>query len=163
MKKVLVVIGMLGASCLMANANIQKCAGCHGVNFEKPALGKSKVVKDMSLSQIKDALNGYKDGSYGGPMKGLMKAQLNGVKDVDGLAKAVYEINHKEKKLKDLIVVSHKGKCQEKLEEINKCLDAADTKEDISKCKNEVEDLLDEMSKIEKTPMGCSKCIPEVK
>ena len=33
-------------------------------------------MKDMTKSEIVAALNGYKDGSYGGPMKGLMKGQV---------------------------------------------------------------------------------------
>ncbi len=41
------------------------CVGCHGQNFEKAALGKSKIVKDMTKDEIVKALKGYKDGSYG--------------------------------------------------------------------------------------------------
>ncbi|MBL0707911.1 MAG: hypothetical protein JJW00_02590 [Sulfurimonas sp.] len=52
------------------------CFGCHGANFEKKALGKSKVVSNMRSHEIKEALLGYKNGTYGGPMKGLMKAQV---------------------------------------------------------------------------------------
>ena len=33
-------------------------------------MGKSKVVKDMTAEEITKALTGYKDGSYGGLMKG---------------------------------------------------------------------------------------------
>jgi len=53
-----------------------KCAGCHGKMGEKKALGKSKVINEMSKEDLISALNGYKDGSYGGPMKGLMKGQV---------------------------------------------------------------------------------------
>jgi cytochrome c553 len=51
------------------------CAGCHGANFEKKAMGVSKVVKDLTKDEIIKALKGYKDGSYGGAMKGVMKGQ----------------------------------------------------------------------------------------
>ncbi len=52
------------------------CKGCHGQNWEKSAMGKAKVVKNMSKSEIIGALKGYKNGTYGGAMKGLMKAQV---------------------------------------------------------------------------------------
>ena len=51
------------------------CTGCHGAKAEKPALGKSKIIKGWSVEKIEDALNGYADGSYGGAMKGIMKSQ----------------------------------------------------------------------------------------
>ena len=56
--------------------NTTACAGCHGKDFEKKAMGKSKVVKDMSKADIEKALSGYKDGSYGGAMKALMVGQV---------------------------------------------------------------------------------------
>lgn len=52
------------------------CAGCHGQNGEKKALGKSAIIKGWDKQKLIDALNGYKDGSYGGPMKGVMKGQV---------------------------------------------------------------------------------------
>ncbi len=52
------------------------CAGCHGANGEKVALGKSKVIQGWEVSKVIDALNGYKNGTYGGAMKGLMKGQV---------------------------------------------------------------------------------------
>jgi len=64
-------------------ANTAACAGCHGANFEKVALGKSKVVKDMTKDEIVKALKGYKDGSYGGAMKGVMKGQVAKLTDKD--------------------------------------------------------------------------------
>ncbi len=39
-------------------------------------MGKSKIVKDLSKADIVKALKGYKDGSYGGAMKGIMKSQV---------------------------------------------------------------------------------------
>ena len=52
------------------------CKGCHGQKWEDKAMGKARALKDMSKAQIIKALKGYKDGSYGGAMKGLMKAQV---------------------------------------------------------------------------------------
>lgn len=60
-----------------------KCSACHGQNGEKPALGKSKILKDLKPEEIKTALNGYKDGTYGGPMKALMVGQVKDLKKED--------------------------------------------------------------------------------
>jgi cytochrome c len=49
----------------------------------KKALGKSKVISEMSKADIAAALHGYKDGTYGGPMKGLMKGQVAKLSDAD--------------------------------------------------------------------------------
>ncbi len=62
-------------------AGTAACKGCHGKTFEKAALGKSKIVKDMSKDEIIKALKGYKDGSYGGAMKTVMKGQVASLKD----------------------------------------------------------------------------------
>jgi len=63
--------------------NVAACTGCHGANFEKKALGKSKVVSEMTKADIETALKGYKDGSYGGAMKGMMKGQAAKLSDDD--------------------------------------------------------------------------------
>ncbi len=83
MTKVMKVIalGSLLASSALYAAGTAGCVGCHGANFEKVAMGKSKVVKDMSKADIIAALKGYKDGSYGGAMKGLMKGQVASLDD----------------------------------------------------------------------------------
>ena len=52
------------------------CAVCHGQNGEKVALGKSQIIKGWDKEKVIAALNGYKDGSYGGVMKGVMKSQV---------------------------------------------------------------------------------------
>ena len=59
------------------------CVGCHGKDFEKAALGKSKIVKDMTKADIETSLKGYKDGSYGGAMKGVMKPNADKLSDED--------------------------------------------------------------------------------
>jgi len=78
MVKVVGKIALLSifASSAIYATNLVTCTGCHGANFEKKALGKSKIVKDMSKEQIIKSLKGYKDGSYGGAMKGLMTGQV---------------------------------------------------------------------------------------
>lgn len=77
MKKLLLILG-LSASFLIADGatNYKACAGCHGVDGQKVALGKSKKIAEMTLEELNVSMNGYKDGTYGGPMKGLMKGQL---------------------------------------------------------------------------------------
>jgi cytochrome c-type protein NapB len=82
MKKTLTLLALgtfLAGSSLYA-ASTAACAGCHGQHFEKVAMGKSKIVKDMR--------KGYKDGTYGGAMKGLMKGQVANLSDADMAAMA---------------------------------------------------------------------------
>lgn len=79
MKKVVVSLMAIGAMSFLAAdgaALFKKCAGCHGANAEKKALGKSQVIAGWDAAKTEAALNGYKDGSYGGAMKGLMKGQV---------------------------------------------------------------------------------------
>ena len=79
MKKIVLIASILAVA---AFANpYAKCAGCHGADGSKKALGKSKVIKDMSKADFIAAMNGYKDGSYGGAMKGLMKGQAASLDD----------------------------------------------------------------------------------
>jgi cytochrome c-type protein NapB len=84
MKKVTTAIVALGAcTALMAGVAAGACKGCHGQNWEKKAMGKSKVVAEMTHADIAAALKGYKAGTYGGPMKGLMKGQVGKYSDAD--------------------------------------------------------------------------------
>ena len=71
-----------------SGASIAVCKGCHGQQWEKSAMSKAKVVKNMSKAQIIKALKGYKNGTYGGAMKGLMTAQVKSlsVADIKALA-----------------------------------------------------------------------------
>jgi len=64
-----------------AEVSTAACAGCHGANFEKKAMGVSKVVNTLTKDEIKKALHGYKDGTYGGSMKTIMKGQAGGLSD----------------------------------------------------------------------------------
>ena len=78
-KLVIATLVTAGALSLMAadgKALSAKCAGCHGADFGKKALGVSKVVKGMKADEIVKALKGYKAGTFGGPMKGVMKGQI---------------------------------------------------------------------------------------
>jgi len=85
MKKIVItsIAALAVASTLMAGVNGAACVACHGKTFEKVALGKSKIVSDMTHAEIATALKGYKDGSFGGPMKGVMKGQVARYSDAD--------------------------------------------------------------------------------
>jgi cytochrome c-type protein NapB len=85
MKKLITTVA-LGAMLATSSAyavSIAVCAGCHGQNFEKSAMGKSKIVQDMSLKDIVNALKGYKAGTYGDTMKKMMVDQVKNLKDSD--------------------------------------------------------------------------------
>jgi len=93
MKKLItkVALGALLVTSGSYAANLAGCVGCHGADFEKEAMGKSKVVKDMTKDEIIKALKGYKDGSYGGAMKTLMKGQVASLDDagIEAVAAAI--------------------------------------------------------------------------
>ena len=72
----LTVIGSLTVAMADGATLYKKCAGCHGATGEKKALGKSAVIKGWASTKTVEALNGYKAGTYGGAMKGLMKGQV---------------------------------------------------------------------------------------
>lgn len=59
------------------------CTGCHGANWDKKALGASKIVSQMTHTQIAEALKGYKHGIYGRAQKNLMKSQIAKYSDAD--------------------------------------------------------------------------------
>jgi cytochrome c-type protein NapB len=84
MKKTIITLAALAVASTSAFAvSTAACAGCHGQNFEKKALNVSKVVKDMSKDEIVAALKGYKAGTFGGSMKGVMDGQVKSLSDAD--------------------------------------------------------------------------------
>ncbi|XXF40629.1 c-type cytochrome [Sulfurimonas sp. NW7] len=66
------------------------CSSCHGAHAEKKALGKSQIIKGWDKTKIITALKGYKDGTYGGAMKAVMKGQAAKLSDADIKALAEY-------------------------------------------------------------------------
>jgi cytochrome c-type protein NapB len=83
-KQSIIAIATLGLLTVTTSAfDTKGCTGCHGANFEKKAMGKSEIVKDLSKEDIIKALKGYKDGSFGGAMKGIMKGQASKMSDED--------------------------------------------------------------------------------
>ena len=85
MKKIVIasIATLALATASMAAVNGKACTSCHGAHFEKKALNKSKVVANLTHAEIATALKGYKAGTYGGPMKGLMKGQVAKYSDAD--------------------------------------------------------------------------------
>ncbi len=82
MVKIMAVGALMGTTAIYA-ASTAACAGCHGADFSKSALGKSKIVKDLSKEDIIAALKGYKAGTYGGAMKTVMQGQVKALSDAD--------------------------------------------------------------------------------
>jgi len=78
-----VALGAFLATSSVYGVSVTGCTGCHGQHFEKAAMGKSKVVKDMSLKEIVVALKGYKAGTYGDTMKQMMVAQVKNLSESD--------------------------------------------------------------------------------
>jgi len=66
------------------------CGACHGQNAEKKALNASKVIQGWSKEKVEEALKGYKAGTYGGAMKGVMLGQVNSLDDDKIEALATY-------------------------------------------------------------------------
>lgn len=66
---------------LSVEANTDRCIGCHGENFEKPAMGISKIVKNMTKEYIEATLFNYKYESNDGNMDALMAWQTNQLSD----------------------------------------------------------------------------------
>lgn len=75
MKKIVLGTLVCGVAAFAA-VNLGACKGCHGANFEKAALGKSKIVANLTKEEVSAALVGYKNGTYGGPMKAVMARQV---------------------------------------------------------------------------------------
>jgi len=92
MSKIIKLVAVASLLTTTAFASTAGCTGCHGKNFEKKAMNVSKVVKDMSKADIIAAMKGYKDGTYGGAMKGIMKGQASKFADDAALEALADEI-----------------------------------------------------------------------
>lgn len=85
-------LSLLLLSCFALANPYAKCIGCHGVNGEKSALnGKSLIISEMSKADIKTAMLGYKDGTYGAAMKAIMVSQVSSlsVEDIEFIANKI--------------------------------------------------------------------------
>lgn len=99
MKNQLIFLGLLSILSISLNAdiNIHKCQSCHGVNGEKKALGKSKIIQKLSEKEIVKAIKGYQKGTYGGNFKGVMKGQVANLTNEDIKKAAKYFSTQSEK------------------------------------------------------------------
>ncbi|GAA7398045.1 cytochrome c [Helicobacter pylori] len=92
MKKVIMALGVLVfANVLMATdvkALAKSCAACHGVKFEKKALGKSKIVNMMSEAEIEKDLMDFKSGANKNPVMTRQAKKLSD-EDIKALAKYI--------------------------------------------------------------------------
>ncbi|UOS38637.1 c-type cytochrome [Helicobacter pylori] len=92
MKKVIMALGVLVfANVLMATdvkALAKSCAACHGVKFEKKALGKSKIVNMMSEAEIEKDLMDFKSGANKNPVMTVQAKKLSD-EDIKALAKYI--------------------------------------------------------------------------
>ncbi len=92
MKRITITMLFAGATLLMADgaATYVKCAGCHGKNGEKKALGKSAVITGQDATKTIEQLNGYKAGTLNQHgMGSAMKGSIASLSDAD--IKAVAE------------------------------------------------------------------------
>ena len=93
MKTLLAILGLTAVLAAADGAAIYKaqCASCHGATGEKKALNKSQVISEFSQEQFVKALKGYKDGTYGGAMKAMMKGKVAKLSDeeIDAIAKEI--------------------------------------------------------------------------
>lgn len=59
------------------------CIACHGANGKRKALNSSQVIAGWEVEKTINALQGYKDGTYGGNMKASMVGQVARLSDED--------------------------------------------------------------------------------
>lgn len=60
---------------------VQKCASCHGQHGEKAALNKSQTIAGWDKEKSITALEGYRNGTYGSALKGIMKGQVSNLSE----------------------------------------------------------------------------------
>ncbi len=121
MKKIIIAfiaLVMVNVAAL-AEVNLKACAGCHGADFGKSAMNVSKIVKDIPKDKVSDMLLGYKNGTYGGSMKAIMKMQVSKYSDEElkntGVGKSeAKKVSTKTKKtvkkaVKTNVMFSHKN------------------------------------------------------
>ena len=65
-----------------------KCAGCHGPDGTKVAMGMTKPMKGMAAADVSKALAGYKAKTYGGEKKVMMEGVAKNLSDEDVAALA---------------------------------------------------------------------------
>jgi len=118
MKKLLIafIVLFMVTGVAYAAVNTHVCSACHGIHFEKHAMGKSKIVANMSNQDIVKALIGYKKGTLnqygmGAIMHGqVAKYSVEELKEVK-LGKSVESMSTTKIKhpIKQIKIISHKS------------------------------------------------------
>ncbi len=67
-----------------------QCAGCHGEDGSKAALGAARPVKGQTVDALYGKLKGYADGSYGSSKKAVMAGIAKKLSDEDMRALAAH-------------------------------------------------------------------------
>jgi cytochrome c len=81
------------ASCLLfattafadgsADLFAKSCKGCHGSDASKVSMGMTRPLNSLSQDEVRDALHGYKSGTYGGAKKSMMERVVKPLSDED--------------------------------------------------------------------------------
>jgi len=93
MLKMITIFSILFAFASADNSELiyKKCSGCHGINGEKKALGRSGIIADMSKEDLVKTMLGYKKGEVNKyAMGALMKTQLIRTSEDDIVSLAGY-------------------------------------------------------------------------
>ncbi|MCK9162039.1 MAG: c-type cytochrome [Arcobacter butzleri] len=77
MKKVLLSLGVASLVAVSASATslYKPCVACHGADGKMTQIPGTPIA-GLDKAKIVEALHGYKDGTYGGAKKGMMKGQV---------------------------------------------------------------------------------------
>lgn len=77
-------------------AIFKRCVVCHGKSAEKVPPGGTVITAKLTAEEIKKALHGYKDGTYGGKMKASMIGQVKPLsnEDIDAVADYLFTNFH---------------------------------------------------------------------
>jgi cytochrome c len=88
----LVCLDLAGGTAAAADGKelYAKCAGCHGADGAKVAMGASKPLKGLSAAEVAKDLAGYKAKTFGGEKKAMMEGVAKGLSDEDIKALADY-------------------------------------------------------------------------
>jgi len=77
MKKIVGILSICLVTGLVAQEiNIQACIACHGDDWSKEAMGKSRKLSELSYNEILTSLKGYKSKTKEGKLARIMEGQI---------------------------------------------------------------------------------------
>lgn len=81
----------------LANAYGRRCASCHGLNGEVPAMGRAKIINKFTKEELIKAIKGYKAGTYGGGLKNFMRPHVMDLtkEKIEEIAQQIVDIRNK--------------------------------------------------------------------